>query len=230
VDKQYTYFLILACSFAGPFFLSFDKKVAFYKKWKFAFASMILPAIFYIIWDGYFASEKIWFFNSDYILTKNFIYNLPLEEVLFFFIVPYCCTFIYECIRCYFPSLQSNIKADAVLWVLGSILFVFGLFTLKLRYTSYTCIFLAVFIFIILLFRKYFISFNSAAFLVSYLVILIPYFIVNGFLTAIPVITYNDAENIAIRIYSIPLEDMFYGMLLVMMNVVGYEKMRLQKN
>ncbi len=186
---------------------------------------MVLPALFYIIWDGYFAGEKIWFFNADYIATKTNIYNLPLEEVLFFFVVPYCCLFVYECVRCYFLNLQSHKKADGFLWVFAFTLLLLGLFTLKLRYTSYTSIFLAVFIFIIMGFRKYFISFNSSAFLVSYCIILIPYFVVNGFLTAIPVITYNDTENLATKIYTIPVEDMFYGMLLVMMNVVGYEKL-----
>jgi lycopene cyclase domain-containing protein len=225
LNPYYTYFLILACSLAGPLALSFDKKVAFYKKWKYVFAAMVLPALFYILWDGYFAGEKIWFFNADYIATKTNIYNLPLEEVLFFFVVPYCCTFVYECVRCYLPKLQSNKKADAFLWMLGFVLLIFGFFTLKLRYTSYTCIFLAIFIFIIMGFRKHFSYFNSTAFLVSYAIILIPYFVVNGFLTAIPVITYNDTENLATRIYTIPVEDMFYGMLLVMMNVVGYEKL-----
>jgi lycopene cyclase domain-containing protein len=225
LNPHYTYFLILACSLAGPLALSFDKKVAFYKKWKYVFAAMVLPALFYIIWDGYFAGENIWLFNADYIATKTNIYNLPLEEVLFFFVVPYCCTFVYECVRCYFPNLQSNKKADGFLWMLAFILLIVGFFTLKLRYTSYTSIFLAIFIFIIMGFRKHFSYFNSTAFLVSYAIILIPYFIVNGFLTAIPVITYNDMENIAVRIYTIPIEDMFYGMLLVMMNVVGYEKL-----
>jgi lycopene cyclase domain-containing protein len=226
LNPHYTYFLILACSLAGPLALSFDKKVAFYKKWKYVFTAMILPALFYIVWDGYFAGENIWFFNADYIATKTNIYNLPVEEVLFFFVVPYCCTFIYECVKCYLPKLQSNKKADTFLWLLGFVILVFGFFTLKLRYTSYTSIFLAIFIFILLTCRKYFSSFNSSAFLVSYAIILIPYFVVNGFLTAIPVIIYNDTENLATRIYTIPVEDMFYGMLLVMMNVVMYEKLQ----
>jgi lycopene cyclase domain-containing protein len=225
MNTHYTYFLILVGSLAGPLALSFDKKVAFYKKWKYVFAAMVLPALFYILWDGYFAGEHIWFFNKLYIATKTNIYNLPLEEVLFFFIVPYCCTFVYECVCTYFPTLQSNKKADTFLWVLGFAMLIVGFFTLKLRYTSYTSLLLAIFIFIILAFRKYFASFNSTAFLVSYAIILIPYFVVNGFLTAIPVITYNDTENLATRIYTIPIEDAFYGMLLVMMNIVCYEKM-----
>ncbi len=75
-------------------------------------------------------------------------------------------------------------------------------------------------------FEKTFPEFNSAAFLVSYTVILIPFLIVNGFLTAIPVVEYNDAENLGFRIYTIPLEDVFYGMLLIFLNVLLFEKFK----
>lgn len=222
---QYTYFLILAISVAGPFLLSFDKKVRFYKKWKFAIPAMILPAILYIIWDSYFTKMGIWGFNEQRITGIHF-FNLPIEEILFFFIVPYCCTFIYECVRTYFPDLKCTKSADIILGAIGFILFIIGIVFYNKIYTASTFIGTAFFIGVILIFRRFFNDFHTTAFFISYGIILLPFLIVNGLLTAIPVVVYNDAENLGIRMYTIPLEDIFYGMLLVMMNIAVYEKLK----
>jgi lycopene cyclase domain-containing protein len=225
MNLHYTYFLILAASVAGPLALSFDKKVRFYKKWKWLFPAMMLPALLYIFWDIFFTSKGVWSFNEDYISGIK-LANLPIEEVLFFFIVPYCCIFIYECIRCYFPKLKNKKTADRILQALAIVLLITGLFFYAKYYTSYTFVLCALFIAVIYLFNGYFKDFDATTFLVSYVIILIPFLIVNGFLTAIPVVLYNDAENLGIRIYTIPFEDTFYGMLLVMMDIAIYEKMR----
>ena len=225
LNIHYTYLLILALSLAGPLLLSFDKKVAFYKKWKYVFPAMLLPALFYITWDAWFTSIHIWSFNPDYV-TGVHILNLPIEEVLFFFVVPYCCSFIYECIRCYFPAISTNLLSERILFATGVLLFVAAVFFNHLQYTFYTTIFCAAFIFILFLLRRNIQSFNSAAFLIAFSVILIPFLIVNGFLTSMPVVLYNNTENLSLRIFTIPVEDIFYGLLLVLMNIVIFEKLR----
>ena len=229
MNSHYTYFVILAASLAGPIVLSFDKKVAFYKKWKFVFPAMIIPALFYIVWDFYFTYKGVWHFNETYI-TGIKIYNLPLEEVLFFFIVPYCCIFIYECIRCYFPLLKEKKIADKIFFLMAAALLITGIIFYDRYYTSWTFVFTAFFISGIYSFKSYFKSFDATAFLVSYAICIIPFLIVNGFLTAIPVVIYNDAENLGWRIYTIPFEDTFYGMLLVLMNVAIYEKLKVRRH
>jgi lycopene cyclase domain-containing protein len=60
-------------------------------------------------------------------------------------------------------------------------------------------------------------------FWMGYLVHLIPFFIINGFLTALPVVLYNDNENLGIRLGTVPIEDTIYSMLLLLMNVGIYE-------
>ncbi len=226
MNSHLTYFLILGCTLAGPLLLSFDKKVAFYKKWKPLFLAMIIPAIIYIAWDIYFTSKGIWGFNERYYVRETRIINLPLEEILFFFVVPYCCVFIYECIRVYFPRIKNKKTGDRILMALAVALLIVGFYFSGRHYTSWTFSFTAVFIALIYLFGNYFKTFDATAFLVSYVVILVPFLLVNGFLTAIPVVLYNDVENLGIRIYTIPFEDVFYGMLLVLMNIVIYEKLK----
>ena len=212
-------------SFIGPLLLSFDRKVAFHKKWKFLFPAMLLPAAFYIVWDIYFTSKHIWSFNAAYITGIKF-FNLPVEEVLFFFVIPYCCVFIYECIRCYFPSLKDGKHSSFILKITGTLLFITGSIFFHKDYTGYTFVFTGIFIAILFIYRKYFKNFHITAFLISFLISLLPFLIVNGFLTAMPVVMYNDAENLGIRIYTIPAEDLFYGMLLLIMNIAIYEKLK----
>lgn len=224
MNSHYTYFLILGASLAGPLALSFDKKVAFYKSWKYVVPAMILPAIFYIAWDVFFTAKQVWSFNDEYI-TGIHLFNLPIEEVLFFLVVPYCCLFIYACIRAYFPQLNSNGTTRRTWWVLGISLVVVALVFYNRYYTSWTFLFCGLYLLFMSLRQRYFQTFNQGAFLVSYLVILIPFLLVNGLLTSIPIVLYNDAENLRLRIYTIPFEDVFYGMLLVLMNVTIYEKL-----
>jgi lycopene cyclase domain-containing protein len=225
---QYTYFLILAASIAGPFLLSFDKKVAFYSKWKFLFPAMLLPALFYLIWDSLFTSMGVWSFNPHYI-TGIKIGNLPVEEVLFFVVVPYCSLFIYECVRCYFPNLQQWPMGNILLKVLAVALFITAIIFYNRWYTAVTFLLNAIFITWLLYKPRLFSGFDATSFFIAYAIILVPFLIVNGFLTAIPVVLYNNAENLGFRIYTIPFEDIFYGMLLLMLMVAGYEKRKLNK-
>jgi lycopene cyclase domain-containing protein len=49
-------------------------------------------------------------------------------------------------------------------------------------------------------------------------------FIVNGLLTALPVVEYNGTVFSNIRLFDIPIEDFSYFLLLMLMNVFVYEK------
>jgi lycopene cyclase domain-containing protein len=225
MSSQYTYLIILLVSLVGPLSLSFDKKVAFHKEWKYLFPAMLPAAIFYIIWDIYFTEKNVWSFNEAYILGPKF-YGLPLEEVAFFFVVPYCCMFIYCCIKAYFPDIKNTAKAYFQLQLFSLVLLAAVAFVWPRMYSSYTFFLLGIAIVLVGHFRKRLRFFHTNYFVISYAVILIPFLIVNGFLTAIPVVLYNNAENLNFRIWTIPFEDAFYGMLLVLLNVLCFEYLR----
>ncbi len=183
---------------------------------------MGLPALIYIVWDIYFTSKGIWSFNERYI-TGHKLYDLPIEEVAFFFVVPYCCTFIYECVKVYFPAILQKNSGDSVLLALSIILLVTGIIFHNKSYTGVTFISTSAMIFLVLFLKKKQLKFHSSLFIISYAIVLIPFLIVNGFLTYLPVVIYDNAQNLALRLYTIPVEDIFYGMLLVLMNIFIYE-------
>jgi lycopene cyclase domain-containing protein len=224
MDKHYTYLLIDCATILFPFLLSFDKKVAYYKSWKYLLFPMLLTSGFFIVWDMLFTASGVWQFNPDYI-TGLHIGNLPVEEWLFFLVVPYSCAFIYECLIAYFAFRQKADWGWKVLVPLALALLIGGVLNYGRDYTFYTFIFCGIAILLFYVLRNQNVSFRADVFVIGFCISIIPFFIVNGFLTAIPVVIYNDAENLGVRMYTIPFEDTFYGMLLMLGNIAGMEWM-----
>ncbi len=220
---KYTYLLVNLCSIAIPLAFSFEGKLQFYKKWKALFPALLIPALLFIIWDSLFTAQGVWGFNEQY-LTGIKLYNLPLEEVLFFFCIPYCCVFSYEVLNYFFKQdllgKYARYGATILAYMLVAIAFQYS----DLSYTFYTAIFTLAFLLLhlVILKKPYW-----SRLVFAYLVILIPFFIVNGILTGTglenPVVWYNDAENLGIRLLSIPIEDSIYGFLLIGANISLYE-------
>jgi lycopene cyclase domain-containing protein len=106
---------------------------------------------------------------------------------------------------------------------LGIILAIFALLNLGKHYTYVTFITLAFVLFLLSISKADYLG----RFFVAYIIILIPFLLVNGILTGSwisePVVWYNDNFNLDLRILTIPLEDVFYGMLLILSNVALYE-------
>ncbi len=214
-----TYALLLAGSVLAPFLLSFDKKVAFYKRWKALFPATLITAVVFIIWDIYFTKHNVWWFNKEFV-TGFFIAGLPIEEWLFFIVIPYCCIFIYEVSRAYFTKEWKAfiIPANIVLFI------VFLLITVLNIDRIYTAVNFGMATFIIGL--QFFLKTHKTYlfhFYTAYFLSLIPFFLVNGVLTSMPVVGYNNEENLAMRIYTIPVEDFAYLVNLLLMNLNLFE-------
>lgn len=71
---------------------------------------------FFIIWDIVFTEKGIWGFNESYLLGY-FLWDLPVEEWMFFVSIPYACVFSYFVFRSYRNS-QSGKGSIAALWVI----------------------------------------------------------------------------------------------------------------
>lgn len=99
------YFIVLAVSFAGPFVLSFSKEMDFWKYPVRLILSIGIPFVLFVIWDIVVTARGHWSFNPLYI-TGFKIYNLPIEEVLFFIIIPFCGIFTWESVKYFMRKRQ----------------------------------------------------------------------------------------------------------------------------
>ncbi len=217
------YFLVDIFTVIVPFAFSFHPKLKFVKNFKPFFISNILIASLFLIWDILFTKIGVWGFNPDYVLGI-YVFNLPIEEVLFFICIPFSCVFTYHCLNLFF-QIQWKAKTENIFVLCFSTLPLFtGLYFHSKLYPASTFISLG----ILLLVLKYIVKIKWLAKLVIiYPVLLIPFFIVNGILTGSgledPVVWYNDSENLGIRLFTIPVEDIFYGFELILLNIFLYE-------
>lgn len=165
----------------------------------------------------------IWGFNEQY-LTGIKLYNLPLEEVLFFFCIPYCCVFSYEVLNYFIKRDVLGNYARHGTTILAYMLVAIAFKYSDLAYTFYTAIFTLAFLLLHLAVLK---KPYWSRLVFAYLVMLVPFFIVNGILTGTglenPVVWYNNEENLDFRILTIPVEDAVYGFLLIGANISLYE-------
>ena len=217
--KPFTYLIIdLGCIFF-PFLFSFISYKAFYKEWKHFIPANLLVAFVFIVWDYYFTEIGVWGFNPEY-LTGIYLGNLPLEEVLFFICIPYACVFTYFALTHFLTKTTKKTPLTQV--IMAVVFLVIGITQYEKLYTAVTFIALAVYLFFSVAMRI-----HQTQPLIGYACILPFFLLANGLLTGsfleAPIVWYNDAENLDIRLFTIPVEDAFYGMLLILMNVNLYE-------
>lgn len=204
-----------------PLVASFHPKSQFNKDWKYYLPANLLVAALFLIWDALFTDMGIWGFNPAYI-TGIKLYNLPVEEILFFICIPYACTYTYYVFSKY-ADIAFPAKAMLLSYALAGVLSVIALIHLSHLYTSITFFLLSALLLFMAMRKEVFLD----RFFVVYGILLIPFFISNGLLTGSmldePIVWYNNHHNLGIRMFTIPVEDSFYAMLLLLLNISIYE-------
>ena len=202
----------------------------FIRFWKPFFLAIISVGLFFIIWDIYFAYQNVWGFNDDYLIGIRW-FKLPLEEWLFFLLIPYASNFIHYSLEYFFPKLELSKKVTQGISI---ILFAvsLGVFTWNLD-KIYTASSFGLFA-LLMLFQMLFQWKYARRFYISFIVIYIPFFFVNSALTGSysdkPVVFYDDAENLGIRVGTMPLEDSFYCFSMLYGSVLLFEYFRIRWN
>lgn len=223
---KYTYLIINVLTVIFPVLLSFDKKVHFYKSWKYIWPGMGVTGLVFLFWDVLFTVKGVWSFNPQYVIGIAF-FGLPVEEILFFLTVPFSCIFIYACLNHY---IRWQINKRVVNIISGFIMALCVLMLIGYYNRLYSAITFGLLLVLILLLQYGFKVNWLNRYYIAFLVALIPFYIVNGILTSIPVVLYNNQENMGLRIGTIPFEDHFYLMALLLMNIGFFEYFKRKMN
>lgn len=205
------YLILNIASFIIPFVYSFEKKMYFIRWWKSVFLAIFIVGFLFSVWDIIFTKMGIWGFNPEYHLGFNLM-GLPIEEILFFICIPYASIFTHYAFVYFFKNIKLSAKATKYISIF---LLIFAVFVLIYAFPKkYTTVNFTIFIGLMgysLLKKPPILS----QFFITFLIILIPFFLVNGILTGTfiesEVVWYNNAQNLNIRVFTIPVEDIFYA-------------------
>lgn len=186
---------------------------------------MAVTGLFFLFWDVLFTIRGVWSFNPAYIIGVKF-FGLPLEEMLFFLTVPFACIFIYACLNHYVKWLMPF----RLTGIISSMIILLSILMLIFYHNRlYTAVTFSLLLLLVVLIQYVFKADWVNRYYLAYIVALLPFYIVNGILTSIPIVLYNDAENIGRRIGTIPFEDHFYLMALLFMNIGLFEYFKQRK-
>lgn len=219
---NFTYLLVNFFTILIPFIFSFHPKLNFHKTWYAFFPAVAISGLIFIAWDIYFTAIGVWGFNPQH-LSGIYIFNLPLEEFLFFLCIPYACVFTFHCLHILMGNMISKKLEKVITLILIIFLSTASIIYHDRLYTITTFVSLA-----LLLGVAYWVLKIRwlGKFYMVYAILLLPFFAVNGVLTGTgleePVVWYNSEEFMGFRLGTIPFEDVFYGMELILLTVLIY--------
>jgi lycopene cyclase domain-containing protein len=178
----------------------------------------------YIIWDVIVTYRGDWSFNEEF-LSGIKVINLPIEEIMFFIVVPYACIFIYENLNYFLKDKEIYFNK----WLYLTLAGIFIVIGLIFYYQDYTI--LAMFscaLFFVLAPTLYPKLLKKRNFWLYIVISFIPFIIFNYLLTSLVVVSYNpDAiwggEGLWNgRFLTIPIEDFFYNFSMLSFYLMAY--------
>lgn len=219
---KYLYLIIVLFALAAALTASFHPRTPLYKQWKYAGAALLVTVAFFGVWRLLFAQLGVWEFNERY-LCGGYLGSLPVEEVLFFIAVACVGLVVYFALKQLldkdplFPH-QELISSGLII-----VLLIAGMYHKDKLYTASVFLILAVFLaFQMLKLRPRYMG----KFYLTFSILLVPMVLVSGALTGWfsdeAVVRYSD-DHILARLGTVPVEDFFFAMLLMVMPVAIME-------
>ncbi|MBP9781233.1 lycopene cyclase domain-containing protein [Candidatus Woesebacteria bacterium] len=214
-----TYLYILISIIIFPLAIGLTQGFRFYFNRKLV-KTLFFTATPFLIWDWWATTQGHWSFNPAHTIGITF-FNLPIEEIAFFFVAPFACLFLYAASEKYiqvkYLSLPFffwvlTIGASLLLLIVGFpkpySTIVYGLSVLLLLYS----------------YQKFRFQITTHMFLYFFLSFIF-FIIFNSVLTMVPIVSYAPWAILNLRVGTIPIEDFWYNFLLLSFTLIIYKVM-----
>ena len=90
--------VLLAC-LIGTAWLEYFLRTKVYRRTIRLFLTVLPIALVFSIWDAYAIAQGHWKFDSRYVTGITTFANIPLDEILFFIVIPICSILSFEAVR-----------------------------------------------------------------------------------------------------------------------------------
>ena len=97
--QKWNYMAMLIFTVCGSFWLEIALKVGVLRRIKRVVLSVLPISSLFLIWDAYAINRGHWYFDEKQILGIFGPFEIPLEEFLFFLIVPLAALLTIEAVR-----------------------------------------------------------------------------------------------------------------------------------
>jgi len=220
---NFWYLLLLIGIALIPVIYNIKYPINFIAPLKYFLPAFLFTGTIFVIWNIRFTEIQIWSF-SPYYTTGIELLNLPIEEWLSLLVFSSFSMYFYEQVKsrfCNFEKPNYFLAFSLILvvfigllaWYSRQKLYPFFTFFLLFIYLGYT------------IFRNRFKK-HLTKFYLTYLVTLIPFFLLKGILCNLPALMYENMHTLGIRVWNVPVEDFGYLFLLLIMNISIFEYLK----
>jgi lycopene cyclase domain-containing protein len=94
---RWQYLIVLAACLAITLPLEMFRDGVYRQAWRALRAVLPVAAVF-VLWDEVAIGAHVWTYNPAYVIGAHIPFQMPIEEVLFFVVIPLCALLTYNAV------------------------------------------------------------------------------------------------------------------------------------
>jgi len=96
---RYQYLLLMGACAAGTLPLEWAFRARVYRRPLRLLRALSLPFVVFVLWDAAAIARENWSFSPRYTTGWLALFDVPVEELVFFVVIPICALLSYESVK-----------------------------------------------------------------------------------------------------------------------------------